>query len=306
MSNQLVTYPIFYVYRLTFQSGKTYIGMHKQKQENDSYITSSSYYLRHKEDDPLENKEILITLEDEFQTSFLETWCILSDKAYHKDTNVNYNLGNFFHQFSTGYHTPEEQRKFIEKGLLTKSKRTEEQKAITREKYRKTMASKSPEELAEIHRKQGIPGKRPKSEETKQKMSKASKSWTRRLTTEELCEFKKICSKIRKDWWKSSSEDKINKLKQKFKEREIKRWVNASEEEKRKRCKGFYEQSEKRKQKVKCIETGEIFNSLKDVQKWLGPKTKGCNISAQARGYLHFAYRHPITNQPLHWELVND
>ena len=58
------------------------------------------------------------------------------------------------------------------------------------------------------------------------------------------------------------------------------------------------------KTKVKCVETNEVFNSAKEAAAWIGPKAKGCNITAQARGNLHFAYRHPITNEPLHWELV--
>lgn len=113
MSNQLVT-PVFYVYKLTFKSGKTYIGSHKQTTERDTYITSSSYYLRHHNEDPLIKREILIEVESQHQMDFLETWCILSDKAYNKD-NVNYNLGNFFHRFSNAFRTEEEKRDFAEK-----------------------------------------------------------------------------------------------------------------------------------------------------------------------------------------------
>ena len=56
MSTQLV----YYVYKLTFQSGRTYIGMHKQKSEKDNYITSSSYYHNHPED-KIVKREILIS-----------------------------------------------------------------------------------------------------------------------------------------------------------------------------------------------------------------------------------------------------
>lgn len=86
MSKKLVQ-PKYYVYKLTFQSGRTYIGYHKQIKEQDYYITSSTYYERHKQDDPLVNREILIETDDDFKASFLETWCILSDKAYNKETN---------------------------------------------------------------------------------------------------------------------------------------------------------------------------------------------------------------------------
>lgn len=345
MSNQLVT-PVFYVYKLTFKSGKTYIGSHKQTEERDTYITSSSYYLRHHNEDPLIKREILIEVESQYQMDFLETWCILSDKAYNKD-NVNYNLGNFFHRFSNAFRTEEEKRYFAEKvkaGLAAMSPeekqrmvknckktmiaKSPEEKQAAIEKRKKTWAAKSPEEiraivekqkhtmslksaeeLADIHRRQGVPGKRPKSEETKKKMSKARTQWIRRLSEEELIEYKKRCSenmsKNITKYFENMTDDDLNRYKQKCKIRELKRWENASEEERLKRCKGFYERHEERKQKVRCVETNDVFNSAKEAAAWIGPKAKGCNITAQARGRLHFAYRHPITNEPLHWELIN-
>ena len=306
MSNQLVT-PVFYVYKLTFKSGKTYIGCHKQIKERDTYITSSFYYLRHHNEDPLIKREILIEVENQYQMDFLETWCILSDKAYNKD-NVNYNLGNFFHRFSTAYHTEEEKRAANEKRKLTMSRKTPEEIRAAVEKQKHTMSLKSAEELADIHRRQGIPGKRPKSEETRKKMSKARTQWIRRLSEEELIEYKKRCSenmsKNITKYFENMSDDDLNRLKQMCKVRELKRWENASKEERLKRCKGFYEAAEERKQKVRCVETNEVFNSAKEAAAWCGPKAKGCNITAQAKGHLHFAYRHPITNEPLHWELV--
>lgn len=77
MADKLVEL-VYYVYKLTFQSGRTYIGMHKQNFVEDDYITSSSYYQKHSKEDPLLKKEILIESKDEFAISFLETWCILS------------------------------------------------------------------------------------------------------------------------------------------------------------------------------------------------------------------------------------
>lgn len=157
MSNQLVT-PVFYVYKLTFQSGNSYVGFHKQKKLNDNYITSSSYYHNHPED-KLVSRNILFQTNDEYEASFIETWCILSDKAYNPKTNVNYNLGNFFHRFSTGFRTPEEKQASINKKRLTMSRKTpEELKAIV-EKQKHTMSLKSAEELADIHKRQGVGGK---------------------------------------------------------------------------------------------------------------------------------------------------
>lgn len=315
MSNQLVT-PVFYVYKLTFQSGNSYVGFHKQKKLNDNYITSSSYYKKHPEDRII-SRDILFQTDNEHKASFIETWCILSDKAYNPKSNVNYNLGNFFHKFSTGYRTPEELKIIAAKTKHTMSlKSPEELKAII-EKQKHTMSLKSPEELADIHRRQGynshgIPHKvewwnKLSNEEklgVKRKMSKARSEWYTNASDKQIEQFKQKCSNIRKAYFENMTEDDLNRFKQKCKARELKRWENASEEERFKRCKGFYEASEERKQKVRCVETNEVFNSAKEAAAWIGPKAKGCNITAQARGHLHFAYRHPITNEPLHWELV--
>lgn len=48
MSNKLVS-PLYYVYKLTFSTGETYVGCHVQKKSNDRYITSSSFYKNHKD-----------------------------------------------------------------------------------------------------------------------------------------------------------------------------------------------------------------------------------------------------------------
>ena len=93
MSKQLVS-PLYYVYKLTFESGKTYVGLHIQRKLNDNYITSSSYYKSHPED-AIIKREILVYCNDKDSLSFMETWCILSDKAYNGRNNVNYNLGAF-------------------------------------------------------------------------------------------------------------------------------------------------------------------------------------------------------------------
>ena len=62
MAKKLVA-PVYSVYKLTFQSGRTYIGFHKQTKVEDNYVTSSSYYKKNP-NDKLISREILIeTLE---------------------------------------------------------------------------------------------------------------------------------------------------------------------------------------------------------------------------------------------------
>lgn len=100
MSNQLVSnsnfnlFPKFYIYKITFDSGKTYVGQHTQYVENDSYITSSSYYKRNKNIDKIKSREILIVVNDKFTLDLMETICIFEDKASNPN-NVNYNWGGY-------------------------------------------------------------------------------------------------------------------------------------------------------------------------------------------------------------------
>ena len=81
MPNQLVRSPIFYIYKVTFESGATYIGQHKQIKLNDKYITSSSYHKKHP-DNAIINREIIIYTDSPDKANFLETFLILNDKAY--------------------------------------------------------------------------------------------------------------------------------------------------------------------------------------------------------------------------------
>lgn len=296
MSNQLVT-PVFYVYKLTFQSGNSYVGFHKQKKLNDNYITSSSYYHNHPED-RLVSRDILFQTNDGFEASFIETWCILSDKAYNPKTNVNYNLGNFFHRFSTGFRTPEEKQASINKKKLTMSRKTpEELKAIV-EKQKHTMSLKSAKELADIHKRQGVSGKRPKSEDTKKRMSESGKRRCAKMTEEQKEHFRKALSQSKQGTHLSDEHKKLISL-------IVKRQYETDKELSERRINGLRKSSELRKKKIMCVETNEVFDSLLDAAKWIGPKAKGCNISAQARGITNFAYHHPITGEPLHWKFIN-
>lgn len=111
----------FYIYKLTFKSGATYVGQHTQKKENDGYITSSGYYRHHKNDDPLVKREILIEAKDRDSLDLLETICICDDKASN-DKNVNYNIGQYDATFyrggwNKGKKASAETRKKISEGL---------------------------------------------------------------------------------------------------------------------------------------------------------------------------------------------
>lgn len=303
----------FYLYKITFESGKTYIGMHKQKKENDNYITSSTYFRKHPED-RIFKREILYSSNDEYIISFLETYCILSDKAYQNEKNVNYNFGNFFHRFSTQFISKEDRLKSIEKQKNTWKNKSKEEKEKIIKKQQKTMNLKSKEEKEDIRKRisESLKNKLKNIPEDQRilwnkKISKGRKKYFENMSVNEKIEFGNKVSKGRKEAYKNYSEERKQKIAKAQIEPSKKWWKNATLEEKKNKYKGFLKVAEKRKKKVRNIETGKIFDSLQDVQKWLGPKTKGCNISAQInkKPKYSYAYKHPETGEKLHWEFVD-
>ena len=91
----------FYIYKITFESNKTYIGQrcydckYGNSANTDTYM-GSSRYARKNPQDKITNKEILIENVKDIDTlNFLETWCILSELAYNKNNCVNGNYGGW-------------------------------------------------------------------------------------------------------------------------------------------------------------------------------------------------------------------
>ena len=53
---------------------------------------------------------------------------------------------------------------------------------------------------------------------------------------------------------------------------------------------------------VICLETKQVFDTVKDAQEWLG---KG-NIAHHLRGNIKSACKHPITGEKLHWMYLDE
>ena len=62
------------------------------------------------------------------------------------------------------------------------------------------------------------------------------------------------------------------------------------------------EHKQKLSKKVVCLETKQVFDSVKDAQEWLG---KG-DIKKHLRGRSEYAGKHPITGKKLHWMYYSD
>ena len=61
----------------------------------------------------------------------------------------------------------------------------------------------------------------------------------------------------------------------------------------------------KKYKKVLCINTGEIFNSIEDAEKWCGLKPLS-NIGRVCKGERKSAGKHPLTKEPLKWRFVEE
>lgn len=59
----------------------------------------------------------------------------------------------------------------------------------------------------------------------------------------------------------------------------------------------------KGKKKVRCLNTGEVFSSVKNAREW---SLESTNIAMCCRGERNFAGKHPITGEKLRWEYVDN
>lgn len=104
MKGKLLDKPRFYIYKITLETGETYIGSHIEYKENDGYICSSKYIERHPEL-KIKSREILFYLPSLEQMNIMETICIISDKC-NSDNNVNGNYGNWMYNFHSNLDCP--------------------------------------------------------------------------------------------------------------------------------------------------------------------------------------------------------
>lgn len=171
MSNQIsFNLPKYYIYKLYFKSGKTYIGQHTQRKKNDKYVTSSTYYKRHKEDDPLEKREIILEVKDLETLNIMETICIMQDKAENGKQNVNGNLGGYV-SWKIMEWTPE-RRKKVSEAHKGKKVSEETRKKLSERNKGKKLQDSTRRKISEKAKGRVSPMKgKKRSEQYKEKMS---------------------------------------------------------------------------------------------------------------------------------------
>lgn len=169
-----------YLYKLTFESGATYIGQHIQRKEYDNYISSSSYFKN--SGDKLVSREIIIdNVKDRKTLDILETIAIIEDKQI-SPKNVNGNLGNYCHNLCGGWNkgvpASEEAKEKNRRAHLGKKMSKNSKKLIST--YQKALPHKKGYHLTEDHKKKISEGNKGKklSESHKLKMSLSMKGKT--------------------------------------------------------------------------------------------------------------------------------
>lgn len=98
---------IRYIYKLTFQSGKTYIGQRTYKGdsvENDKYLGSSTYSKRNPTDKILTKEIIIEGIKDKYTLNLLETICIMHEFAYQGKNCVNGTFGGYCFRYNAEGH----------------------------------------------------------------------------------------------------------------------------------------------------------------------------------------------------------
>lgn len=126
-----------------------------------------------------------------------------------------------------------------------------------------------------LYGKKGPMNGKTQTDETKKKISKALKE---KPKTEQ---HRKNLSSSRKGKYSGSKHPMYGK--------------KQTEESKRKNSLS-HQGKATRHRKVICIETGEVFNTIKEAQEWC----KG-NIDQYLRGRSKSAGKHPVTGEKLHW-----
>lgn len=294
--------PLFYIYKITFSNGATYIGSHIQYKTNDEYICSSRYYMRHPELE-IKNREILFYLPSLEQMNFMETVAIIDDKCY-SPFNVNGNYGNYMYNFHTKLDCP------WNKGLKMSEEHCQRQSERSRESIICIETGEILDHVSEIrHGSEILNGKRKsyKGRHYRRYFKNETKEQTTQLNKYHLIELYKedlfyYCKEYKVAWENLTMVAatfglNLSGLKEKFNTNYrgvtiIPVYINYLLENNIPIIWKLQSPNWSSK-KVKCIETGEVFNSIKEASE----KYNIRHISDVINGHRDIAGGH-------HWEVA--
>lgn len=246
---------------------------------------------------------------DNIMNSYGIARVIIRDNLTRKEANALEEARIYYYVFVLGYTID---IKGYNKGKKSDSHLTNQTWGGDGVKGHNPYANKTEEEMEEIRRKIGETWNNKTEEEIlewKQKMSEAHKGEKNPMygrTGEKAPMYGKHHAEETKqklsEVWSNKTEEEILEWKQKISEIHNKRYANMSEEE-RKEKHGHKGEKNPRARKVRCVETGEVFTTVKQACEWCGLKGAS-NIAKQIQKRQKSAGKHPITGEKLHWEYV--
>jgi group I intron endonuclease len=235
------------------------------------------------------NHDILLIIECETLEE-LVFWLDAWEKYYIEKYDSFYNGYNGTTGGRNGYIVSEEtKQKHSEAQTERHANMSEDEKKQHNEAIKQTWANKSDE------------AKRQFSE----KMSEATKQARANMSEDE----KKQHNEAIKQGWANRSEEEKKQLSEKRSEIQTERMANMSEEEKKQRSEKISEAQKgdknPRATKVICLETQQVFTTIKEAQEWFGISSSG-NITLCCRGKRKSCGKHPVTGERLHWMYYKD
>ena len=119
-----------------------------------------------------------------------------------------------------------------------------------------------------------------------------------------LWETEKYRKSQKESWTKERKEKMSKKVKEYWKDPEYKNKIQKAQSEYRKKDWQNPEYRKKMCVQVRCVETNEIFESVKAASEWCGVKSN--TLSMALRSKTHQSGKHPESGVKLHWVYANE
>ena len=141
------------------------------------------------------------------------------------------------------------------------------------------------------------------SEESRHKNSETNTKVWANMSEDKKKQWRENCSRAKTEMWANKSDEE----KKQHGEATKQGIANMSEEEKRqlseKRSEAIKGEKHPRATEVICLETQQVFTTIKEAEQWFGCSH---HIGNCCRGERNSCGKHPITGERLHWMYYED